>query len=473
MKDEIKIAWRNLWRNKRRTFITAASVFFAVFFAVIMRSYQLGTYDMVINNFIESFSGHLKIQHEKYQDNPLIDYSFEYNDDLVEAISGIESVTSVVPHLESFALVSNGPQSKGAAVIAIDPVMERDFSNPENNLVRYRITPESIVQMKNEKVLPAHVIGELEKNTGRAYSSRGRLELELGLPASDNQLYIPPILDNIQVKNGYLEEQDNGVLVSDRLAGFLKVSIGDTVILMGQGYRGVSAAGIFAVRGIIKMPSPDIDNRLIIMTIPTAQEFFGCEGMITSLAVNLTGRSNRTIRTAQAEINSLLSGGSTVARTWYELNPVLYQQIQGDSQSGAAMLGLLYFIIFFGIFGTVMMMIAERKREFGVLVAIGMQKGRLMRILSIEMLFLGIMGLAAGLMASMPLILYFNHYPIVLKGDLAKMMEDYGWDAVMPTAPVGPYFYMQAAVVAIMVIIATIYPLRKIGRLKEIEALRS
>ncbi|MFO7622627.1 MAG: hypothetical protein R6W81_15405, partial [Bacteroidales bacterium] len=311
MKDEIKIAWRNLWRNKRRTFITAASVFFAVFFAVIMRSYQLGTYDMVINNFIESFSGHLKIQHEKYQDNPLIDYSFEYNDNLAEAISGIESVTSVVPHLESFALVSNGPQSKGAAVIAIDPVMERDFSNPENNLVRYRITPESIVQMKDENVLPAHVIGELEKNTGRAYSSRGRLELELGLPASDNQLYIPPILDNIQVKNGYLEEQDNGVLVSDRLAGFLKVSIGDTVILMGQGYRGVSAAGIFPVRGIIKMPSADIDNRLIVMTIPTAQEFFGCEGMITSLAVNLTGRSNRTMRTAQTEINTLLSGGST------------------------------------------------------------------------------------------------------------------------------------------------------------------
>ena len=473
MKEEIKIAWRNLWRNRRRTIITSASVFFAVFFAVIMRSYQLGTYDRVITNFIESFSGHLQVQHVKYQDNPLIDYSFDYNDSLAAAISGIKSVTSVTPHLESFALASSGPQSKGVAIIAIDPEKERSFSNPENNLVRYRITGESIERMKSKNIIPAQIIGELEENTGRAYSSRARLELDLGLSDSDNELYIPEILKNTEVFNSFLSDEDSGILVSDRLAGFLKVTIGDTVILMGQGYQGVSAAGLFPVRGIIKMPSAEIDNRLIIMTIDNAREFFGCEGRITSLAVNLTDRSNKTLTTTRTAINALFPDGSSVAKTWYELNPVLYQQIQGDNQSGAAMLGLLYFIIFFGIFGTVLMMIAERKREFGVLVAIGMQKSKLKRIVTIEMILLGILGLGAGLLASLPLILYFNHYPIVLKGDLARMMEDYGWDAVMPTAPVGPYFYWQAAVVALMVILATIYPLRKIGRMKEIDALRS
>ena len=472
MKEEFKIAWRNLWRNRRRTMITSASVFFAVFFAVVMRSYQLGSYDHMINNFIESFTGYLQVQNVKYLDNPLIDNSFDYNDSIASAISGIDKVISVTPHLESFTLASSGTQTKGVAVIAIDPVKEKNFSDPESKLVKYRITDEAVKHLKDAGVIPDEVMDKVKKNLGRSYSSSARVELELALSDEDKELCMPEILKYSKVSNEFLTNDDNGILVSDRLASYLKVVIGDSVILMGQGYHGVSATGIFPVRGIIKMPSPDIDNRLIIMTIPAAQKFYDAEGKITSLVVNLTDKSNRTIKTAKARINSLLPDKNTTAKTWYELNPILYQQIQGDSQSGMAMLGLLYFIIFFGIFGTVLMMVSERKREFGVLVAIGMQKKKLKRIVTIEMLLLGAVGLVSGLLASTPLILYFYYHPILLKGELANMMEDYGWDAVMPTAWFGPYFYWQAVIVALMVMLATLYPLRKIGKLKEIEALK-
>jgi ABC-type lipoprotein release transport system permease subunit len=209
------------------------------------------------------------------------------------------------------------------------------------------------------------------------------------------------------------------------------------------------------------------------MTIPAAQKFFDVTGMITSLSVNLTGKSKRIMIGAREKIGQVLTDKNTVTRSWEDLNPVLVQQIQGDSQTGIATLAMLYFIIFFGIFGTVLMMIAERTREFGVLVSIGMQKRRLKRIVTIEMILLGILGLTGGMLASAPVVIYFYFHPILLKGDLGKMMDDIGWDAVMPTAWFGPYFYWQAVVVGIMVLAATIYPLRKIGRLKEIEALRS
>ena len=215
----------------------------------------------------------------------------------------------------------------------------------------------------------------------------------------------------MKYQTDFLTDEDEGVLVSDRLAGYLKLTIGDTVILMGQGYHGTSAAGIFPVRGIIKMPSPDIDNKLIIMTIPTAQKFFDAEGKITSLSVNLTGKSHRIMSNAQKRINLLLTDKNTVTKTWEELNPVLVQQIQGDSQTGIATLGMLYFIIFFGIFGTVLMMIAERTREFGVLIAIGMQKRQLKRIVTIEMILLGILGLIGGLIASTPCYFVFLLLP--------------------------------------------------------------
>jgi ABC-type lipoprotein release transport system permease subunit len=473
MKDDFKIAWRNLWRNRRRTIITSASVFFAVFFAVIMRSVQLGSYDRMVMNFIESYSGYLQVQNVKYQDNPSIDYSFLYSDTLSAAIAGVKNVVSAAPHIESFVLASSGTQTKGVALLGIDPDKERRFSNPENKLVRYSITPDAIAHIKVSSAIPEEIAAKAEKLSGESYSSRARFELELGLSSDDIKLYMEEILRLTKVSNGFLAEEDKGVLVSGRLADYLKVAMGDTVILLGQGYHGTSAAGIFPVRGIIKMPSPDIDSKLIVMTIPSAQNFFDANGRITSLSVNLTGKSHRILSEAQKNISFLLTDKSTVVKTWEDLNPVLVQQIQGDSQTGIATLAMLYFIIFFGIFGTVLMMIAERTREFGVLIAIGMQRRRLKRIITIEMILLGILGLIGGMLASAPVIMYFHYYPILLKGDLGKMMEDYGWDAVMPTATFGPYFYWQAFVVCIMVLTATLYPLRKIGKLKEIEALRS
>ena len=473
MKEELKIAWRNLWRNRRRTIITAASVFFAVFFSVIMRSYQLGSYDHMINSFIQSFTGYLQVQHVRYLDDPLIDNSFDYNDSIVAAVAGIENVISATPHIESFTLASSGMQTKGVAVIAIDPVKEKNFTDPEGKLVKYRITEEFLKTVSADGKISGETFEKLKKNIGRSYSSAERLELELGLSDDEKEQFLPLIMQLSVEKNGYLSADDEGILVSDRLATFLKVGIGDSVILMGQGYHGVSANGIFPVRGIIKMPSPDLDNKMIVMTIPAAQKLFDVGGKVTSIVINLTGKSERIIRSAKKSINSILPDSTTTARTWYELNPILYQQIQGDSQTGIAMLGLLYFIIFFGIFGTVLMMVSERRKEFGVLVSIGMQKSILKRIITIEMLLLGIIGLVSGLLASLPIILYFHYNPILLTGELGNMMEDYGWDAVMPTATIGPYFYWQAVVIALMVGLATIYPLRKIGKLKEIEALKA
>ena len=327
--------------------------------------------------------------------------------------------------------------------------------------------------MQQSGCFPDRILMVIEDCIGKSYASPARLKSELGLTDKEAEKYLPEILRYSGVHYEYLSENDNGILVSASLADFLKANIGDSIILIGQGNQGVSAAGIFPVRGKIKMPSPDLDNKLVIMTIPTAQKLFDADGKITSLVINLKDKSDRTFKKAKAGIELILSDKNSVAKTWYELNPILYQQIQGDSQTGLAMLGILYFIIFFGIYGTVLMMVSERTREFGVLIAIGMQKKKLMRILVIEMLMLGILGLAGGLAISIPIILYYHYYPVVLRGELATMMTEWGWEAVMPTEDIGPYFYWQAVIVALMILLATLYPIRRINKLKEIEALRT
>ena len=120
-----------------------------------------------------------------------------------------------------------------------------------------------------------------------------------------------------------------------------------------------------------------------------------------------------------------------------------------------------------------MMMISERMREFGVMVAIGMQKKLLSRIVTIEMFFIGLVGTFLGMLASIPLIVWFNHYPIRFTGENARLYEDMGFDPVMPTALIEGYFAWQGVIILIMVFFACYFPLKKIRNFTVIEALRA
>ena len=87
------------------------------------------------------------------------------------------------------------------------------------------------------------------------------------------------------------------------------------------------------------------------------------------------------------------------------------------------MLGMLYLIIGFGVLGTLIMMTTERRKEFGVMIAIGMQKKKLGLIVSIEMLMMGVVGAIAGVIGSLPVIAYLVKNPIRFTGESAKMFE--------------------------------------------------
>jgi len=466
-----KIAWRNLWRNKRRTLITVASVFFAIFFALIMRSLQLGAYDHMFRNAIESYTGYIQIQHEDFWDNKIVDNTFYYTPELDQILMSLQNVTGTVPRFESFALASSGALTKGVLVMGIDPEKESLLSDIRSKLVKYHLDDNDIKALKNSE-LPQEIKKNLEIFMGNSYSSNSSLAIDFNIADKDSSVILPIFRKYASFRNGYIKSGEPGVLLGDKLALYLKAGIGDTIVLLGQGYHGTTAAGKYRINGIVKLPTPDLDNKIVYLPYDICQELYNTSGMLTSLAISIKENEDKMINSMISEVGSKVDPPLKVMG-WREMNKLMINQIDADSKSGMIMIIILYLVIAFGIFGTVLMMTAERRREFGVLVAIGMQKSKLAAVITLEMIFMGILGIASGIIAALPVIFYGYSHPIRFHGEMAKMYEDYGYEAVMPFLLPDMYIVWQAVTVAIIVMIALVYPLRKINKMQVVDSLKA
>jgi ABC-type antimicrobial peptide transport system permease subunit len=135
-------------------------------------------------------------------------------------------------------------------------------------------------------------------------------------------------------------------------------------------------------------------------------------------------------------------------------------------------MSILYIVIGFGIFGTILTMTLERVHEFGLLISIGMHRTRLAGVLFMETLFMTVLGVLSGYFFCTFLLLYFKHYPIELGGDAAEIIADYGFDPIIPAAIAPDIYLFQGAFVFLLSILISIYPIVKIFTLKTQEASR-
>jgi putative ABC transport system permease protein len=470
--NNFKIAWRNLWRNRRRTMITSASVLFAVFFALLFRSMQLGSYNHMYKNAIESYTGYIQIQHKDYWDEKIVDNSFRFDDQLEKEVLSDENILATIPRFESFALASNGPQTKGVLVMGVDPARENYLSKVSDKMVKYRLTTEAIENISMDPQIPEKVkeLAPLFENS--AYTSPGRLQLDLGIKDDAAAEVLPLVEQYTRVHNGSIQMGEPGAWVGDKLAQYLQLGIGDTIVMISQGYHATTAAGKYEIKGIVKLPLPDLDNKIVYLPLDICQGLFNAEGNLTSLAISVKDTDDKAIAETVGRLNKLVSDNQKVM-DWRQMNEVMVSQMDADNKSGMIMIGILYLVIAFGVFGTVLMLTAERRREFGVVVAIGMQKKKLASIMTLEMLFIGLLGILGGAVLASLVIFYGVDHPITFKGEMALMFEDYGFEPIMPFWSIDTYYIWQMVIVALMVLLAMIYPLRKIFGMKVVNALRA
>jgi len=401
----LKLAWKNLWRNRVRSAITMAAIFFAVLLSVLTSSLKNGIFDNLINNLVGLYSGYIQIHQKGYWDDQLLDNALQTSASAEKKILSNSNVLHLSARLESFALASTGEITKGCRIIGINP--------PEED----KIT----------------------------------------------------LLASKLVQGKYLEEKDNGILVAEGFLKRIKLNLNDTLILLGQGYHGSTAAGKYPIKGIVRFGLADLNDNVIYMPLPLAQDMYGAQNMATSYALSL-GRVNELDLTAKAIQVSL--GDAFEVMTWEEMMPDIKQHISSDTQSMLVVQAILYLLISFGIFGTLLMMMAERKYELGMLVAIGMKKARLAWLLVLESVMTVFLGCIAGIAASIPVVYYFKKYPIRITGDMAKAYEQFGFEAIFPTSLGPSNFISQGIIVLLIGLVLSLYPVYTVWKLNPVEAMK-
>jgi ABC-type lipoprotein release transport system permease subunit len=402
----LTLSWRNIWRNKRRTLIAAASIFFAALLAVLMRSAQLGSYAYMIDSSAKLYSGYLQIQNKDYWENRSLDKSIILSDSALQSIRQVAHVTAVAPRLEGFALVSMDTITKPAQVIGIDPQLEDNLSG-----LKSRLTAGS-----------------------------------------------------------YLTPDSSGILMAEGLAQMLKVHLGDSIVLFGQGFHGQMAAARLPLIGLVKLPFEEMNNGLLFLSLKNSQNFFSAPQRITSAAVMI--QSIRFLDDVCSRLQGMIGPDQTLM-TWDEMLPDLRQSIQLDNAGGLIMLGILYIVIAFGVFGTIMMMASERQKEFGILVAVGMRKRRLVAVTTIETILISIIGVASGILCSIPIVYYMHFHPIHITGEGARTFDQLGIEPIFNFS-LDPSIYLGQALVVLMIALASaLYPFLFIHRLQPQKALRA
>lgn len=400
-----KLIWRNLWRNKRRTVITVSSIGFAVMFSILMKSLQDGIFDNLIKNIVSYYSGHVQIHQKGYWDEQNLDNSFALQNSTQTKLLQNPNIHTIAPRLETFVLISKGISTKGCMLIGTD-------TNKENDLT----------QLKSKLV-----------------------------------------------SGNYFQNEEQKVIIAQGLAKKLNLKINDTIVLFGQGFHSVMAAGKYQIKGIVQLALPAMNERFVYLPIKASQSFLSATNQVTSISININKPEN--LESIHKKIKESI-GNNYEVMSWQQMMPEIANHIKADGYTFYVFSAILYLIIGFGLFGTILMMTIERKYEFGMLIAIGMKKSKLALILLGETILITLIGILLGILISLPFVIYLSKKPFRLGGEISKAYEQFGFEAIFPATLDKNIFITQSIIVLIIAFLIGLYPLWHINQLDPIKAMK-
>lgn len=412
MNITLRLAWRNLWRYPRRTWLTTGAMVFSNVLLVFMISMQTGMYGLMINNSLEALTGHLQIQAPGYIDDQKMR---QVVPDAVSLAASLRATlrdelepSSVAARAAAFTLVSSADRSYGIQLLGVEPQFEPKVSS-----------------------LPG-------------LTRQGR----------------------------YLNDTNAAeIVIGSVLARNLQVRLGDELTILGSGYDGSIAAGIVTIVGIFEAGSTNLDRSIAEVPIGYFQDTFDMRGAAHQIVIN-TGDYSRADAVMQ-QVKALLPANSKlVVHDWNALQPGLKQAIQADIGGAVFMYGILVILVAFSVLNTQLMSVLERTREFGIIMSLGLTPGRLGRLVMLEATLMGLLGLVGGAVIGGLITAATSKSGIYIPG-MEEMAGQFNLPSRLYPRVSLFSMLMGPSVVLVFTLLATIYPAIRLQWLQPVQAMRA
>jgi ABC-type lipoprotein release transport system permease subunit len=348
----LKLAWRNLWRHPRRTWLTTGAMVFSNVILVFMISMQVGMYQMMIDNSLRASTGHLQVQARGYNEEQKIRQVVPDVGQLSARIGSELGLDTVAPRASAFALVSSADRSYGIQIVGVEPAAELRVSS-----------------------LP----GLIEE--GRFLADSAAEEIVVGKVLARN----------------------------------LNAGVGDELTFMGSGRDGSFAAAVVTIVGILDSGNPDMDRSMAQVPLTFFQDTFAMDTAGHSVVI-LAPDLFRVAAVRSRVEALLPAEGGLVVLDWDELVPGLKQAIQADLSGGVFMYLVLIVLVAFSVLNTQLMSVLERTKEFGIVMSLGVSPGRLGRLVLLETTLMSLLGLVLGVLLGGALVFWFSIHGLTFPG---------------------------------------------------------
>lgn len=405
---EIVLAWRNVWKNRRRTVLTLLTVMVGCAMIIFMKAAQKGAFSQMIEDAVTSNNGHIQIHEKGFWENMSIDYAFIPTVRITEKLSTTPAIAAYTMRVQTGGLVSSGSTTEGAVIQAVDPDRERT------------------VTALHTRILPG----------GRYLRSNDRTNIVMG----------------------------------DGMAENLGVRVGDTISMISQGFDGSVAAANLTVVGLFRTGNPEYDNYLIIMPLSQAMETFTMMGYVNSIVIRL--RDGLTMEKTRDELQRAIGAAGIEIMGWDELMPDMVQFIDMKHAGTYIFEFILFTIAAFGVMNTIQMSVYERIREFGIMMAIGTRPAQIRLMVQAESFLIALLGVFLGSALGSALALYFTVYPFDYSSLADQMSVWGVTMTQFPARLEASTVVSTSAVMMVVSIVFTIGPARNASRLRPVEAIR-